>query len=866
MPPTPLAGPRFAQSSPQSHQSLPGLMRPDDQTSPDSQSRRGRRRKTQPPAWPMLPLACAIGLSLGLGLGLTEPARAADERSGDAAALSLSVPAGPLAEALNRLALQAGVAIVMDAGKLAGVNSAGLEGHYTVDEALSRLLAGSGFRAVRTHAGYVLESLPSPSPSPSPAAGGAAAGSTGATLAKVLVRAGRTSPEALPETFAGGQVARGARLGLLGNRDVMDTPFNQTSYTADAIANSQAKTLADVVSNDPSVAVDNPTSAGWEAAVIRGFNTGDGTGAVSVNGLYGIAPDSAASVGWAERVEVLKGPGVLLNGMPTSDGIGGSVNIVAKRAPDEPLTELGLHYSSRTQLGVSADLARRFGPDGAIGVRFNGHWRNGDTPVDPIRERLGYGVLGLDFRSSRVRVSLDVGRQERTLSGANRPLFLGSQPIPRVPANDRSYLPGWTVWDSATTFGMVQGEWEITDRVSAWAAVGARRNDGNPVLFINPVLLDGNGDWEATPSISRGKDNARSATAGLRWRFDTGPVRHQLSTNVSWLGQDSKYAQTWGSDWEFTSNLYEPAVVARPDIQHNPLAPSSELRRASIGIADTLSILDERVQFTVGVRRQKVSSKNFSLQTGAINGSYDSHAWSPAFGLIVKPISNLSLYANAIQGLQPGSTVSDRYLNAGEVFAPFKTQQYEAGAKYKWSQRLITTVSLFQIAQPSTVEIPTAPAPTLALDGEQRHRGLEFNVFGEPSAGVRLHGGLMVIDAILRKTDGGEVDGNRAPAVPRWRAALSGEWDTGFVSGLTLTARLRFSERAWIDRENTRSVPSWTLFDVGARYRFDAPWGRDATLRLGLENLFDRNFWVSRTYGVYQSSPRTLMLSLSSRF
>ena len=77
---------------------------------------------------------------------------------------------------------------------------------------------------------------------------------------------------------------------------------------------------------------------------------------------------------------------------------------------------------------------------------------------------------------------------------------------------------------------------------------------------------------------------------------------------------------------------------------------------------------------------------------------------------------------------------------------------------------------------------------------------------------------------------------------------------------------VRHSDRAYVDNANTRSVPSWTLYDLGLRYRFDSPWGKDAALRLTLENVLDKNFWISRTYGVYQSSPRTLLMSLSTRF
>ena len=38
-------------------------------------------------------------------------------------------------------------------------------------------------------------------------------------------------PGALPPPYAGGQVARGGSLGLLGTRGVMDIPFSTTNFT-----------------------------------------------------------------------------------------------------------------------------------------------------------------------------------------------------------------------------------------------------------------------------------------------------------------------------------------------------------------------------------------------------------------------------------------------------------------------------------------------------------------------------------------------------------------------------------------------------------------------------------------------------------
>lgn len=55
------------------------------------------------------------------------------------------------------------------------------------------------------------------------------------TLEGVEVTANRE--RVLPAFYPGGQVARQIKLGVLGEKDFMDTPFNVTAYTEQTIAN-----------------------------------------------------------------------------------------------------------------------------------------------------------------------------------------------------------------------------------------------------------------------------------------------------------------------------------------------------------------------------------------------------------------------------------------------------------------------------------------------------------------------------------------------------------------------------------------------------------------------------------------------------
>ena len=67
------------------------------------------------------------------------------------------VAAGPLGKALTQFGVQAGVTISFDTEQARYLNTAGLEGSYSIEEGLDRLLANSGLQAQRqSNGGYVL--------------------------------------------------------------------------------------------------------------------------------------------------------------------------------------------------------------------------------------------------------------------------------------------------------------------------------------------------------------------------------------------------------------------------------------------------------------------------------------------------------------------------------------------------------------------------------------------------------------------------------------------------------------------------------------------------------------------------------------
>lgn len=293
----------------------------------------------------------------------------------------------------------------------------------------------------------------------------------------------------------------------------------------------------------------------------------------------------------------------------------------------------------------------------------------------------------------------------------------------------------------------------------------------------------------------------------------------------------------------------------------------SETRVSSTGIADTLSILDERVQFTAGIRYQEVEAKSFNGATGALTSRYESDAWTPALGLVVKPWQNVSLYTNYIENLERGTIVGTAFSNAGEILKPYVSKQYEAGAKVDLGT-LTTTLAVFQIAKPNVISIAGTPLPRQALDGEVRNRGIELNAYGELTPSVRLMGGLTYIDSQQTKTQGGLSDGNREAGIPVIRTVIGGEWDTPFLRGLTFTGRFTYTGDQLVSSNNNNlKIPSWTLVDLGARYVFKSSNNKPITVRFNVDNVFDKSYWSASNFRYVQlGAPRTFWLSATFGF
>jgi len=157
--------------------------------------------------------------------------------------------------------------------------------------------------------------------------------------------------------------------------------------------------------------------------------------------VYGVAPNYRTFTDYAERIEVLKGPGALMYGVSPNSGVGGVINIVPKRALDEDLTRFTGSYASDSQVGGHLDISRRFGEENQFGLRFNGSLQGGDTAVDNQKREVDIGAIALDYRGERLRLNLDYISQKESFDGASRPFTVATGVDVPSAANGRTSLP-----------------------------------------------------------------------------------------------------------------------------------------------------------------------------------------------------------------------------------------------------------------------------------------------------------------------------------------------------------------------------------------------------------------------------------------
>ena len=676
-------------------------------------------------------------------------------------------------------------------------------------------------------------------------------------------------------------------LGVLGKANAFTAPITVVNYDEQALNNTEARTLVDAVAKkDASVWQFGGESNTLTGLYFRGYQLD--ARQFSVNGLagmYGTQGTASVQVGSAQ---LIKGASTAVNGMDPEGAVSGSVNIETKKAADEGNRKIGLGWFSNNRAQGTFDLGQRFGENKEFGVRANGKLRHGDTPRHGYSEDNKEFALNADYRGETLRVAFDSIYAKRKTNGgrarmqdiqnANGRLFA-------APEGKVNLAPSWQAQNTRGQTNMLTFEWDAFENAQITGGIGYN-NARYYGSFASPTVTSSGltyNSGRARLTDQRFKTLSMNLTA--RGEFETGPVSHNWSAAFDRI---DRKRTTYQGARQTRSSVIDPSLdiptqLAKLDSNLGTAwsaKPSVDtvIKVNSLAVSDTLGFADNKYRLTLGGRFQAVEQKN------KLNGrKADANRFSPMLMAAWVPQPDLVVYGNYMEDLEPSDirTDDDGHVTMAD---PRVSRQFEVGVRKNWGD-FVTTLNAFQIKRPgywrgnttSGTDFAARKNAGLAYSGSEqgieRSRGIEFNTYANLlNKTLRPTFGLMYLQSTVKDYPNfadNLVNGVQV-ANPRVIAKAGVEWDTPFAKGLTLNGNVSYFGKSYQDTQKQYAFPSYTLVDVGARYKTKL--GKNTlTVSSSVENLFNKNYWQVQR-GQYDRSfavvgmPRTYWLKAELDF
>ncbi len=786
-------------------------------------------------------------LSIG---GRHHPMLAVRQKEGEPARLSLKISSGALQPALLALSEQSGLQLLYPSALVAGLETKGLEGLYTSEEALQRLLRGTGLQYHFSNVDTV--TLFAQDGTGEVGAAGAAAGAYSASDIPVV----EVQPVEVTDTIERSKVFLPPVDGYKADEStgstrtalpITETPSSIGVVTRDVIRDTFSLKQSDVFEHVSGVSGGATRFGRGEQFSIRGFDLGGGDTLTSIrqNGLPAdnvFTPDPA----FIERYEIIKGPASIVGG---ASNPGGVVNRITKTPQD-------FNFAISDFQAGSYDFYR-----GVIDA-------NGVLPQnDNVRGRLifaveegGNFVDDIDVRQYTVAPSVEMSLfdgagtllltgQYRKFDGSSfkgNPLQVNGEPlgIPRTRNVGGGSDNGANARFEGHNYEAHYVHEFLNDlTLSAKGKYSHSENNDKVVYLYNfgtGVPLDGTGNIYASL-----RDTDVETYAGevfVSKEFDAFGQKHEVLLGVD--HRDQKGANLLAFQLLGTDNIFNPTT--------NFQAPPDDVLRAS-----PLSSQDRDIIQT-GLFGQVVARP---IQRLTMVGAFR-HDWADARVLnrrtdstATEDYKELTGRVGVIYELFPGIRVYGGYstsfqVNAfgsmtvdGSLLPPETGENYEVGAKVDlFDGNVLFTAALFRsYRQNVSSRDPNNPNFQVAI-GEQRHQGVEFDMNGQVLPGLNLNGNFSYVDAEITEDNTSDRVGETPAFVPRsyvGRVFATYQLQSGPLQGVGFGGGVYFHGGFELELPNRFRSDSFERVDAVVFYR---PPQKIYDLQVNVRNLLDKTF------------------------
>lgn len=768
-----------------------------------------------------------------------------------AAEISFDIPAGRLSDALIRLAEQAGITIGIADPALAAVRSRPLRGRMPVRSALTRLLAGSGYRfeymganAVRIVRAAPVLPRPVPPRAPPPPAERVPAPPE-AIQPDIIVTASKQGVAL--DRFAGTAHVidlRGEEIGRFGTRGtdaVLDRlPMLASTNLGPGRDKIYIRGVADSSFNGPSQSI-----VGQYLGDVRlTFN----------------APDPDLNLYDMARVEVLEGPQGTLYG---SGALGGILRIV----PNPPdLT----HFSGTLSAGL---LSTRHGAAGGdAGLMLN-------LPIDTGRLALravAYGSVDGGYID-------DIGRGRRDVNRVRT--YGGRLNLSWQPGN------GWRIelGGVAQYLAGRDGQYAMRDMPPLTRSTNLAQPFDNDYQLGQVTIRKRWSDIELVSSTGLVRHSLESRFDATGFPATTGPqlfvedVAITLVTNETRISQPDSRGEGWVAGWSLVHDIDRITRTLGPPGTAFPITGVRNAVSEAALFGQYSFALANRVTATIGGRATLSRNVGMALDTAGETSEPDRIDFrpSPTGAISWRPLDGLILYARLQQGFRAGG-LAVANSDSGTVTQRFDSDSLtsvEAGFRLGRPGGAFQLDAALSFARWSDIQadlIDSRGLPYTTNLGDGRIYGVEANASWRVTPTLSLEAAAFFNESALSHPDPAfaSAQDRDLPNIPGAGARAAAHFRTALSPSLSfaLDAAFRYVGGSHLGIGAPIDLVQGGYFDgrIGSRLEF----GRFG-ISLDVDNVADargNRFSFGNPFGVAAGlqttplRPRTFRLGLDTRF
>lgn len=780
-----------------------------------------------------------LSLSLALAMGIA-PARA----QAQAAAAHISIAAQPLEQSLLQLGRQTSLQIFYPQDLVAGIQAPAVSGDLAPEEALRRLLAGSGLEYAR-QGNTITLSRP--------------LGNQAAQLDPVTVegRNTMTTEGSGSYTVRATAAATGLRL------SPRETPQSVSVVTRQQIEDLNLTSLGETLKTVTGLAT---TSSDIDRTDIhsRGFYVDtysyDGVPIATQNDFFGTSNFDPILY---DRVEVVRGATGLMTG---TGNPGASVNVVRKRANSKELTGAAtLGLGSWDHHRATVDLSTPVNGEGTVRARVAGMMEERDSYLDRYHSR-NQAFLATVEADITPDTTVRVGFEHQ----AKRPTDVTWGGLPMLYSDGsaaswrRSFSIGadWTLWDTTnnTVYASVEHQfdngWNVTANVSRLDS----KYDSRLLYLMGQPDRDTGLGLNVWLNRSHQEFDQNSGSIQASGPFELFGRQHEAvfgfvgsKSTLRYGNHPALNTSPVGNIYDWDGSYPDPGWGEYSELGKQKTHQTAVYGALRFAVTDSLKLI-------LGGRQNR-----WVRDSG--DDTMRSNEFTPYAGLVYDFNQTYSGYVSYTDIFQPQS-----YRDAsGKYLDPVQGKSYETGLKADYLDgRLTTSVSVFRIEQDNVAERDGSRfvegTSEFAYRGAKglTSEGFELQASGEVNPGWQISAGFS--RALVRDADGKRFDTYR----PQNLAHLFTTWRVPGTEGkLTVGGGVQWRSGVYIDQTTSAGVKarrdqgSVLLTSVMANYRFTP----SLSAQLNINNLFDKKYFDLTGDGQgFYGSPQKFMLTMKYAF